>query len=81
MRLIFRLNDPSGKIWCNTSISVYFIDKSACLNNNASASDFVLKRMKVQPHGLLIFPLEIEHIIDEHSPLWEVEAGDMLQTR
>lgn len=67
---IFRINDFTSKIWCGTTIYLYFIDK----DENKS---FALKQMKVQPYGLLIFPLEIVHTIDEDSPLWEFSPEDL----
>ncbi|KAJ8983380.1 hypothetical protein NQ317_010473 [Molorchus minor] len=70
---MFRINDFSSKIWCGTNLSLYFMDKEQ--------NRLEMVQMEIEPHGLLIFPLEIEHIIDEASPLWTFRPFDVLQAR
>lgn len=70
MRFIFRIYDSTGKVWCGTKIYLYYIDKE---------NGFHKQLMKIQPHGFLIFPLEIEHVIDDQSPLWELSVNNMQQ--
>ncbi|KAJ8916330.1 hypothetical protein NQ315_005025 [Exocentrus adspersus] len=65
------------KIWCGTNISLYFVEKE----HTYPDSEFEIVQMTIEPHGLLIFPLEIEHIIDENSPLWTFRPLDILQSR
>ncbi|KAL1502010.1 hypothetical protein ABEB36_007223 [Hypothenemus hampei] len=74
---IFRIHDFSRKIWCGTNISLYYIDKE---QNNLD-EDFEMVEMSIEPHGLLIFPLEIEHVIDEESPLWKFRPLEFLHAR
>nr|XP_023024570.1 G protein-activated inward rectifier potassium channel 1-like [Leptinotarsa decemlineata] len=76
LRFIFRIHDFNRKISCGTNISLYFIDKEQVPN-----TEFEMIQMKIEPHGLCIFPLEIEHIIDETSPLWTFRPLDFLQSR
>ncbi|CAG9863185.1 unnamed protein product [Phyllotreta striolata] len=77
LRFVFRINDFKKKIWCSTYISLYFIDKELVYPNE----EYDMIQMKIEPHGLLIFPLEIEHVIDEESPLWSFRPLDILQSR
>ncbi|KAF7277858.1 G protein-activated inward rectifier potassium channel 3-like [Rhynchophorus ferrugineus] len=74
---IFRIHDFSKKIWCGTNISLYFIDKE----QTDIDGDFEMQKMTIEPHGLLIFPLEIEHVIDENSPLWKFRPLEFLHGR
>lgn len=74
---IFRIHDFSRRIWCGTNISLYFIDKE---QTNLDA-DFEMQQMTIEPHGLLIFPLQITHVIDEDSPLWKFRPMEFLHTR
>lgn len=37
--------------------------------------------LKLQPYGLLLWPLTIVHVIDESSPLWDISARDLLTKR
>lgn len=71
------MHDFHRKIWCGTSISLYFVDKELIFPHQ----ELELIQMPIEPHGLLIFPLEIEHIIDEKSPLWTFRPLDILQSR
>ncbi|XP_072387300.1 inward rectifier potassium channel 2-like [Diabrotica undecimpunctata] len=77
LRFIFRINDFTKKIWCGTNISLYFMDKESIYPN----TEFEIIQMEVEPHGLLIFPLEIEHVINETSPLWTFRPLDILESR
>lgn len=77
MRFIFRIHDFHRKIWCGTQISLYFIDKELMSEN----AEYEIIQMPIEPHGLLIFPLEIEHVINEKSPLWCFRPFDILQSR
>ncbi|XP_066152318.1 G protein-activated inward rectifier potassium channel 4-like isoform X1 [Euwallacea fornicatus] len=77
MCFIFRIHDFSRKIWCGTHISLYYIDKE----QDKLDEDFEMVEMMIEPHGLLIFPLEIEHVIDEGSPLWKFRPLEFLHTR
>lgn len=77
LRFIFRIHDFHRKIWCGTRISLYFIEKELICEDR----DFELIEMSIEPYGLLIFPLEIEHVIDEKSPLWSFRPLDILQSR
>ncbi|XP_050311844.1 G protein-activated inward rectifier potassium channel 2-like isoform X2 [Anthonomus grandis grandis] len=74
---IFRIHDFSRKIWCGTNISLYYLDKE----QNSLEEDFEMIKMTTEPHGLLIFPLEIEHVIDEDSPLWKFRPLEFLHSR
>ncbi|ENN83401.1 hypothetical protein YQE_00240, partial [Dendroctonus ponderosae] len=74
---IFRIHDFSRKIWCGTNISLYYIDKE----QNHLDEDFEMQKMTIEPHGLLLFPLEIEHVIDEDSPLYKFRPFEVLHTR
>lgn len=74
---IFRIHDFSKKIWCGTNISLYFIDKE----QTDLDGDFEMQQMTIEPHGLLIFPLEIEHVIEENSPLWKFRPFEFLHGR
>lgn len=44
-------------------------------------AEFEMFQMQIEPHGLLIFPVQIEHVIDENSPLWSFRPLDILQSR
>ncbi|CAH1163836.1 unnamed protein product [Phaedon cochleariae] len=77
LRFIFRIHDFKRKIWCGTNISLYFMDKEQIYPN----TEFEMIQMEIEPHGLLIFPLQIEHVIDEYSPLWTFRPLDILQSR
>ncbi|XP_060527542.1 ATP-sensitive inward rectifier potassium channel 11-like isoform X2 [Cylas formicarius] len=77
LRFVFRIHDFSRKIWCGTNISLYFIDKES----DHVDAEFEMQQMAIEPHGLLIFPLEIEHVIDEDSPLWKFRPLEILQAR
>ncbi|CAG9764520.1 unnamed protein product [Ceutorhynchus assimilis] len=74
---IFRIHDFSKKIWCGTNISLYYVNKE----QNDLDEDFEMREMTTQPHGLLIFPVEIEHVIDEDSPLWKFRPFEFLHAR
>lgn len=76
LRFVFRIHDFHKRIWCATNISLYFMDKEQMYN-----TEFEMVQMVIEPHGLLIFPLEIEHVIDENSPLWTFRPLDILQSR
>lgn len=43
--------------------------------------DFEMVEMSIEPHGLLIFPIEITHVIDENSPLWRFRPLEFLHAR
>ncbi|KAJ8962834.1 hypothetical protein NQ318_001234, partial [Aromia moschata] len=77
LRFVFRIHDFHSKIWCGTNISLFYMDKEQGLRD----SDFEMVQMEIEHHGLLIFPLEIEHVIDENSPLWTFRPLDILQAR
>ncbi|KAG5872568.1 hypothetical protein JTB14_033985 [Gonioctena quinquepunctata] len=74
---IFRIHDFNSRIWCGTNITLYFVDKEQI----SPYPELEMVQMEIKPHGLLIFPLEIEHVIDEKSPLWTFRPLDILQSR
>jgi potassium inwardly-rectifying channel subfamily J len=71
---VFRITDLTGKISIGTKITMYFVDKQV----KSITNSFDMKQMNVQPHGFLIFPIEIIHVIDSQSPLWKIPPHELL---
>lgn len=71
MCLIIRIADLTGKISIGTNVTMYFINKNFTDSIN-------IKQIKIQPLGFLIFPVEIIHVIDSESPLWNISAIELL---
>lgn len=72
---IFRIVDVSDKVSVGTRIAIYLV------GGDGEEDLFSLKEMKVEPFGCLIFPLEIVHIINEKSPLWDLTPHFLLAKR
>ncbi|XP_044264112.1 inward rectifier potassium channel irk-1-like [Tribolium madens] len=70
MCLIIRIIDLTEKISIGTNVTMYFINKSQ--------DPIQIKQIKIQPFGCLIFPIEIIHVIDSQSPLWDISPLELL---
>lgn len=65
--LSVRVIDAEGKYCINTSIQMFFI-KDNTTEEGEVIRNFVTE-LKVEPYGMLFWPMEIVHIIGTDSPL------------
>lgn len=58
---------------CHTKIIAYLAEERA--------GELSLKVLKLEPTGILIWPVEAIHKIDESSPFWDLSAKDLILQR
>ncbi|CAH0551332.1 unnamed protein product [Brassicogethes aeneus] len=75
--LIFRIRDSGGRYGCLTKVSAYLVQKK----RESLADDVALKSIKLEAFGILIWPVEVVHVIDETSPFWDLSAKDLIVKR
>ncbi|XP_023310516.1 G protein-activated inward rectifier potassium channel 4 [Anoplophora glabripennis] len=73
MCLIFRVRDSANKYECLTTMSAYLVQKKR--------GELFLKSIKLEPAGILIWPVEIVHRINDNSPFWDLSAKDLILKR
>ncbi|XP_044745837.1 G protein-activated inward rectifier potassium channel 2-like [Coccinella septempunctata] len=71
--LIFRTRDPSRKYEFQNSIRAFLIK----MRNG----DYLLKTLKLEPIGIILWPTEIVHRITETSPFWDLSAKDLVSRK
>ncbi|XP_066152029.1 ATP-sensitive inward rectifier potassium channel 11-like [Euwallacea fornicatus] len=71
--LIFRVRDYDMRYECHTNIVAYLAEEKA--------GELSLKTLKLERTGILIWPVEVVHRIDESSPFWDLSAKDLLLRR
>ncbi|KAJ8963563.1 hypothetical protein NQ314_005548 [Rhamnusium bicolor] len=71
--LIFRVRDSANKYECLTQMSAYLVQKRK--------GELFLKSIKLEPVGILIWPVEVVHRINEYSPFWDLSAKDLIIKR
>uniref|UniRef100_A0A1Y1NKS0 Inward rectifier potassium channel C-terminal domain-containing protein n=1 Tax=Photinus pyralis TaxID=7054 RepID=A0A1Y1NKS0_PHOPY len=71
--LIFRLRDKKNLHRVNTKVNLYLVHR----RNEAP----YLKSLKLEPPGILLWPLEIVHKITPTSPFWDLSAKDVITKR
>ncbi|KAJ8916313.1 hypothetical protein NQ315_005008 [Exocentrus adspersus] len=71
--LLFRVRDTAKRYECLTTMSAYLVQKKR--------GELFLKSIKLEPVGILIWPLEIVHKINESSPFWDMSAKDLIIKR
>ncbi|XP_050307425.1 ATP-sensitive inward rectifier potassium channel 11-like isoform X2 [Anthonomus grandis grandis] len=71
--LIFRIRDYDLRYRCHTKIVAYVAEEKG--------GELTLKVLKVNPPGILIWPLDVIHKIDESSPFWDLSAKDLIMQR
>ncbi|XP_044739385.1 inward rectifier potassium channel 2-like, partial [Chrysoperla carnea] len=76
---MFRVWDINHSHIIGTKIQAYFI-RTHKTQENELLKNYMID-MKIESHGLLIWPLTIVHIIDENSPLYDMSAKDLLTKR
>ncbi|XP_048519159.1 inward rectifier potassium channel 2 isoform X1 [Dendroctonus ponderosae] len=68
--LIFRVRDYDMRYECHTNIVAYLAEERA--------GELSLRALKLEKPGILIWPVEVIHKIDESSPLWDLSAKDLI---
>lgn len=58
---------------CHTNIVAYLAEERA--------GELSLRVLKLEKPGILIWPVEVIHKIDETSPLWDLSAKDLILKR
>ncbi|KAL1502019.1 hypothetical protein ABEB36_007232 [Hypothenemus hampei] len=71
--LIFRVRDYDMRYECHTKIVAYLAEERG--------GELSLKTLKLEPTGILIWPVEVIHKIDETSPFWDFSAKDLILKR
>ncbi|KAF5283885.1 hypothetical protein FQA39_LY04705 [Lamprigera yunnana] len=71
--LVFRVRDKKNRHQVNTKINLYLVRRK---NNEP-----FLHSLKLEPPGLLLWPLEIVHKITPNSPFWDLSAKDLIMQR
>ncbi|CAG9764532.1 unnamed protein product [Ceutorhynchus assimilis] len=71
--LIFRVRDYDMRYECHTKIVAYLVKERG--------GELSLKVLKLEPTGILIWPVEVIHKIDETSPFWDLSAKDLILKR
>ncbi|XP_048518217.1 inward rectifier potassium channel 2-like [Dendroctonus ponderosae] len=71
--LIFRVRDYDMRYECHTNIVAYLAEERA--------GELSLRALKLEKPGILIWPVEVIHKIDESSPLWDLSAKDLILKR
>lgn len=71
--LIFRIRDDRKKYEFHTKVNAYIVQ-------NRMEEPF-LKTIKLEPIGILVWPLDVVHKITETSPFWDLSARDLILKR
>ncbi|KAK9877420.1 hypothetical protein WA026_018533 [Henosepilachna vigintioctopunctata] len=71
--LIFRTRDPAEKYIFQNSLKAFLIK----IRNGEN----LLKSIKLEPIGMIIWPSEIVHRITNTSPFWDLSAKDLVSKR
>lgn len=58
---------------CHTNIVAYLVEEKL--------GELSLKTLKLEKPGILIWPVEVVHRIDEKSPFWDLSAKDLILKR
>lgn len=73
MCLIFRVRDYDMRYECHTNIVAYLVREKL--------GELSLETLKLEKPGILIWPVEVVHRIDEKSPFWDLSAKDLILKR
>jgi potassium inwardly-rectifying channel subfamily J len=71
--LIFRIRDNEKRYHCQNQVRAYVVQKRD--------GELVLKSIKLESYGLLIWPVEVVHFINSSSPFWDLSARDLVLKR
>ncbi|KAJ3656134.1 hypothetical protein Zmor_015232 [Zophobas morio] len=77
--LIFRINDSTGKHWIGSQVRLFLITQKVSVEGELLPN--YINELKLVPHGILFWPLEIIHEIDSESPLWNISAQNLMLTK
>ncbi|GJQ78531.1 hypothetical protein Trydic_g11645 [Trypoxylus dichotomus] len=77
--LIFRIRDINGKHWARTMIKAVLIKRRNSPEGEPLA--YYFENLKLEKHGLMIWPLEVVHKITYESPLWTVSPQILYKCR
>lgn len=71
--LVFRVRDKNNQHQVNTKINLYLVRRRN--------EEPYLQSLKLEPTGLLLWPLEVVHKITNQSPFWDLSAKDLILKR
>ncbi|XP_030762646.1 G protein-activated inward rectifier potassium channel 3-like [Sitophilus oryzae] len=71
--LIFRVRDCDRRYECHTKIAAFVAVRGPTAPK--------LQELKLEPPGILLWPLDVRHKIDSKSPFWDLSAKDLIFKR
>ncbi|XP_076259692.1 inward rectifier potassium channel irk-1-like [Rhynchophorus ferrugineus] len=77
--LIVRINDRGGKHWIGSNICIYLVKEAKTLEG-ITIPHYVTE-LTIKPYGMLFWPLDVVHEINNKSPLWHMSAKDIMTTK
>ncbi|CAG9767980.1 unnamed protein product [Ceutorhynchus assimilis] len=77
--LIMRVNDRDGRHWINTKVNMYLI-RDILTKEGELLRNYIIE-LKIQPVGMLFWPVDVVYKITEDSPLWTISANEMMTKR
>ncbi|KRT84425.1 hypothetical protein AMK59_11, partial [Oryctes borbonicus] len=77
--LIFRVRDVYGKYWAKTNIRAVLIRRKNL--KEGDTLPYYFENLKLEDAGLLIWPQEVVHKINESSPFWNMCQIELCRSR